>query len=260
MADLYFGQNTSFDIISRTHGRQRMRFVEAFETDPSHTNKRLWFFNSKEMLPVTIYEGVSGSFGYLETEEKNYLAMVMDQDPARQMINDDPGAYQEFCMLLNSRNEMGKQRNAIFVKGARISGAPESLAPREEQHSRVGYLAKTRYKIKSGGIAYVRILAPVPDLGVYRTQDDILSVNDAAPATTARATLLQLPEDVNIFDPVTERNWLAAYKNGVDVTQYTIDNPGAFVVSNTLGVGEVIFAEPLAATDVWEFYIPYYVA
>jgi hypothetical protein len=255
MADLYFGQNTAFDLISTSHGRKRLKFVESFEVDPSHTNKRLWFFNSKEMLPVSIYEGVSGSFGYLETEEKYFLAMVMDQDPARVIINDDPGAYLEFSMLLNSRNERGVQRNAIFVKGARISGVPESLAPREEQHSRVGFLAKTRYKIKNGGIAYVRILAETPDPLVFTTPDDILYDNLAG-----KATLAQLPADVNIFDPLTERNWLAVYKNGLDISQESIDNPGAFSVGNTLGVGEIMFATPPAATDVWEFYIPYYVA
>lgn len=254
MADLFFGQNTSFDLISQTHGRNRLKFVESFEVDPSHTNKRLWFFNSKEMLPVTIYEGASGSFGYLETEENLFLASVLDQDPTARMINDDPGAYVEFCALLNSRNERGKQRNAVFVKGMRITGAPESLAPREEQHSRVGFLAKTRYKVKHGGIMYVRILGAVPDPTVFRTPDDILS--DA----TGLATLPQVPEDVNIFDATTQRNWLAVYKNGYDVTQLSIDNPTTFAVNNTLGVGEIQFAAPLAATDVWEFYIPYYVA
>ena len=254
MADLFFGQNTSFDLISQTHGRKRLKFVESFEVDPSHTNKRLWFFNSKEMLPITIFEGCSGSFGYLETEEKFFLAMVMDQDPERQIINDDPGAYLEFCMLLNSRTEQGKQRNAIFVKGARISGSPESIAPREEQHSRVSYLAKTRYKIKNGGIIYCRVLNAVPDASIFRTPDDILC--DA----TGLAILPKVPADVNIYNATTERNWLAAYKNGSDFTQEAIDNPGAFSVNVNTGVGEIQFAAAPAATDVWEFYIPYFVA
>lgn len=255
MADLFFGQNTSFDLISQSHGRKRLKFVESFEVDPSHTNKRLWFFNSKEMLPVTIYEGCSGSFGYLETEEKFFLAMVMDQDPDRQIINDDPGAYLEFSILLNSRNERGKQSNAILVKGARISGSPESLAPREEQHSRVGFLAKTRYKIKNGGIMYARILGATPAVDVFRTPEDIL-----VDGTGLLATLPQLPADVNIFDPSTSRNWLAVYKNGQDISQLSIDNPGDFSVDVNAGVGEVSFASPVAAGDVWEFFIPYHVA
>lgn len=254
MADLYFGMNTSFDLISQTHGRRRLKFVENFEVDPSHTQKRLWFFNTKEMLPVTIFEGVSGSFGYLETEEKYFLAMVMDQDPMRAVMNDDPGAYLEFCMLLNSRNERGVQRQGIFVKGARIAGNPESQAPREEQHSRVGFLARTRYKVKNGGIAYMRILGETPDPTVYRTDDDLLYDE-----TAGNVILPNLPADVNIVDPHTERNWLAVYKNGHDISQESIDSTPEFVVNNTLGTGEISFITPPAPTDVWEFYIPYYV-
>lgn len=324
---IFFGQNTSFELVSQTHGRKRLKFVESFEVDPSHTNKRLWFFNSKEMLPVSIYEGASGSFGYLETEEKYFLAMVMDQDPNALMLNDDPGAYLEFCMLLNSRDERGKQRNGILVKGARIAGVPESMAPREEQHSRCGFLAKTRYKIKNGGILYTRILGATPAGTVFSTPDDIKAVvtytdvagagtvssstttvtgvgtafltgavpgdtilaggqrltiatvdSDTSLTTTAAASpalsaatytfsapptcvaaLPQLPSEVNIFDATTKRNWLAVYKNGIDMTQEAIDNPGLFSVTST-PTGKVVFPTELSATDVWEFYIPYYVA
>lgn len=251
MPNIIFGQNTSFDLISQTHGRKRLKFVESFEVDPSLNNKRLWFFNSKEMLPVSIFEGASGSFGYLETEEKYFLAMVMDQDPNLDVINDDPGAYLEFSALLNSRSERGKQINAIFVKGMRITGSPESLAPKEEQHSRVGYLAKTRYKLKGGGILYVRVLAASPDAAVFTTPEDL---NFDASGV---ATIPEVPQDINIFDQSTKRTWFAAYKNGEDYTQEEIDNPGAFVVADVSGVGTITLAAAPAATDVWEFFIPY---
>ncbi len=251
MPNIIFGQNTSFDLISATHGRKRLKFIESFDVDPSHNNKRLWFFNSKEMLPISIFEGCSGSFGFLETEEKFFLAMIMDQDPNLDVINDDPGAYLEFHALLNSRSERGKQINAIFVKGMRIAGTPESLAPKEEQHSRVGFLAKTRYKIKGGGILYVRALALVPDAAVFLTPDDINF--DAAGV----AVIPEVPQEINIFDQQTKRTWLAVTKNGEDYTQEEIDNPGAFVVNDIAGIGTITLAVAPADTDVWEFYIPY---
>ena len=251
MAKLFFGQNTSFDLISQTHGRKRLKFVENFEVDPSHQNKRLWFFNTKEMLPVAIFEGVSGNFGYLETEEKFFLSMVMDQDPAKEIINDDPGAYMEFHALLNSRDERGIQSNAIFVKGMRISGAPESLAPKEEQHSRIGFLAKTRYKLKGGGFAYYRILSATPDASVFTTSEDLHF--DAS----GSVTIPVLPADVNIYDSETTRTWIASMKNGSDMTQIEVDSPGHFTVSNSGGTGTITLASAPADTDVWEFIIPY---
>ncbi len=254
MPDIFYGQNTAFDLISQTHGRKRLKFVESFEVDPSHSNKRLYFFNSKESLAISIFEGVNGNFGYLETEETYFLAMVMDQDPTAQIINDDPGAYLEFNALLNSRNERGKQRNAIFVKGCRIAGVPESLAPREEQHSRVGFIGKTRYKIKGGGIMYLRILAATPDTGVFSTVDDVHF--DA----TGKYAFSTAPAAVNIMDAITTRTWLAAYKNGQDITQEAIDDPSLFsvnIVAGTPDTGEIVLPAAPAATDIWEFYIPY---
>lgn len=255
MADIFFGQNTSFDLISQTHGRKRLKFVESFEVDPSHSNKRLYFFNTKESLAISIFEGVNGNFGYLETEEIFFLAMVMDQDPTLVVINDDPGAYLEFCLLLNSRNERGNQRNSILVKGARIAGVPESMSPREEQHSRVGFIGRTRYKIKGGGIMYLRILAAVPDPSIFATPDDVNFTGASYAFSTA-------PFAVNIYDAVTTRTWLAAYKNGEDMTQAAIDDPSLFSVNIVAGppdTGEIVLPAAPAATDVWEFYIPYQV-
>ena len=253
MPDIFFGQNTSFQLISRSHGTKRLKFVESFEVDPSHVNKRLWFFNSKEALAISIFEGISGNFGYLETEEKFFLAMVMDQDPALEVMNDDPGAFLEFGILLNSRNELGEQRNAIYAKGCRIAGVPESLTPREEQHSRVGFIGSTRYKIKGGGILYVRALAAVPDPSVFTTPED---QNFDAGGVLALTTT---PFNVNIYDRNTTRTWLAAYKNGEDVTQAHIDGDVTFDVTiDAPGPGGTIDlgGAPLA-TDVWEFFIPY---
>lgn len=257
MADIFYGQNTSFDLVSQTHGRKRLKFVETFEVDPSHSNKRLYFFNTKESLAISIFEGVNGNFGYLETEETYFLAMVMDQDPSLDIINDDPGAYLEFNILLNSRNERGNQRNSIFVKGCRIAGVPESMAPREEQHSRVGFIGKTRYKIKGGGIMYLRVLAQTPDSSVFTT------VDDAHFDATGKLVLSQAPANVNIVDAVTTRTWLAAYKNGQDLTQEAIDDPSLFSVNIVAGppdTGEIVLPAAPAATDVWEFFIPYKVA
>lgn len=255
MPDIFFGQNTSFDLISKTHGRKRLKFVEAFEVDPSHTNKRLWFFNSKEALAISIFEGINGSYGYLETEEKFFLAMVMDQDPDLDVINDDPGAYLAYNILLNSRNESGKQRNAIFAKGCRIAGVPESMAPREEQHSRVSFIGSTRYKLKGGGIAYYRVLAATPDPSVFETDDDLNF--DASGVVD----IPDLPASINIYDPTTFRKWFAAYKNGEDQTQACIDDPTLFTVNIVAGPpitqNIALGAGAPLATDVWEFYIPY---
>jgi len=62
---------------------------------------------------------------------------------------------------------------------------------------------------------------------------------------------------VNILDALTTRRWLAAFKNGSDMTQSAIDDPSIFDVTSTVTGGEIQLPAAPAATDVWEFYIPY---
>ena len=248
MPDIFFGQNAEFKLISKSHGAFSLGFVESFEVDPSHANKRLYFFNKKEALPITIFEGVNGRFGYLETEERLFLAAVMDVDPSSDMINDDPSAYIDFHGLLNCRNEYGVIKNGIFVKMMRISGVPESMTPREEQHSQVGFIGSTRYKVKGGGILYSRVLAATPDPSVY------LSPDDTNFDGTGKVTLTKLPVSINIKDRITTRPWLAIYKNGEDQTLSQETNPT--ITFDTLTGVVDLGAAPLA-TDVWEFYTPF---
>ena len=96
MANIYYGQNSQFEIVSKTHGRYSLGYIESFEVDASQTNKRLYFFNKKEAMAIAVFEGVSGRFGFLDTEEKYYTAALLDVDPTAGIINDDPAAYNAF--------------------------------------------------------------------------------------------------------------------------------------------------------------------
>ena len=247
MADLYFGQNCEFALVSRDYGLKRLKFVEGWECGPEHINRRLWFFDAKEAVIVSIFEGISGSFNYLATEEKYFLYMVMNQNPNRDIVLDDPGSYVAFNALLNARDEFGVFKRATFVKTMKIAGNPETMQPREEQRSRVGYIAATRYSLLGGTIQYVRVLAPVPDAAVFRTQEDVLT--DVAHAVT----LDFIPAEINIINPSTFRDYIAVYKNGVDLSAAVqIAPPGTYF---TIAGDTITFPNALAPQDIWEFYL-----
>lgn len=246
MPEVYYGQNSSFSIISKTHGKVEMGFNEQFDVDVSLANKRLYFFNKKEALSLSVFEGVSGRFGYLETEEKYYQAAVMDVTPSSTMLNDDPSAYQEFGILLNCKNEAGTINNAIYVKGCRITSSPASMTPREEQHSTCSYIGATRFIIKGGGIKYTRFVGSAP---AYRTTDDV-TISGTGPIS---GTLTASATAVNIENSSTTRTYLAVYRNGTDVTKDTAYITG-FSVSGT----QVVFPSgTFGTTDVWETFTPY---
>lgn len=248
MSNLYFGQNSDFEIVSLRHGSYLLGFVEGFDVDVQHTNKKLFFFGKKEALTVSIFEGVSGRFGFLETEERYLVSAVMDVDPTTlDVINDDPSAYYPFNLILNVKNEEGIIENGIFVKGCRVTGLPESIAPREEQHGNISYIGATRYKIKGGGILHSRIVGSAP---VFSTTKDIAVVPPVAPATTPFvATLTEDFVQVNIENNTTKRKYLAVYKNGNDITK----DP-AQMANLTFGALNTIDFAAFAATDVYDIY------
>lgn len=259
MSSVYYGQNSEFIAVSKSHGPYSLGFVESFDVDVSHTNKRLYFFGKKEALTVSIFEGVSGRFGFLETEEKYLAAAIMDIDPSTfTVINDDPSAYYEFNLVLNVKNEEGIIENGMFIKGCRVTGLPESLAPREEQHGNISYIGATRYKMKGGAIQYSRIVSTSP---AYTTTGDIVAAElspVSSPPGPAVASLVHVPISVNIENNTTSRMYLAIYKNGKDITKDTVAmaNVSIPVPSGSPLTGTVEISN-MAATDVYDIYTVY---
>ena len=247
MPSIYFGQNSPFDIVSRSHGRLSLGYAESFEVDASQTNKRLYFFNRKEALAISIFDGVSGRFGFLDTEEKYYVAALLDVSPSATIINDDPGAYNAFNLILNIKNEQGIIENGIFVKGCRLAGAPETLSPRDEQHITPSYIGATRYKCKGGAIGYTRFVGSAP---AYHTADDV-AISGTGPHS---GTLAETAVSVNITNSTTTRTYLAVFKDGNDITNDAQQMVG-FSVSGT----QAIFPSGAftATTSVWEVYTTY---
>jgi hypothetical protein len=249
MANLYYGVNTAFNLVSKSHGRKELEFNEQFDIDVGLANKRLWFFNKKEALALSVFEGVSGRFGYLETESKDVSSVLQDVASSSTVVNDDPSSYQEFQIYLNYKNEAGVIEQGTFVKGCRVTSAPEAISPKEEQHNQVSYIGAIRYKIKGAGIQYTRFVSSAP---AVTTADDVA----VSGSDDISGTLPYSATSINVTTPTTTRTYLAVYRNGTDVTTnatYT-GSATAFSVSGTA----VVFPSgTFGTTDVWELYTAY---
>lgn len=174
MTNIYYGQNAELSLISQSHGRFSLGYCESFEVEPQHTQKKLFFFNKKEGLPISILEGGAGRFGYLESEEMFILGTLLDKNVRNMdVINDEPAAYQEFQIILNAKNNMGVLDMGVLVKRCRAAGNPAAMTPRDEQHGTFGFQAATRYLVKGAGIGYARITHATPAGSVTVTDDDI---------------------------------------------------------------------------------------
>lgn len=252
MTNLYYGQNAEFSLVSRSHGRFELGYCESMEIEPQHTQKKLYFFNKKEGLPVSILEGASGRFGYLESEELHILGVLMNINTrTKTVIVDEPAAYQEFHVILNAKSDTGVLDLGILAKRCRAAGNPASMTPRDEQHGSFGYQAATRYVVKGAGIAYDRILSATPDASLTQLDSDLHFVDGTAgpPATSASVTLSHTPELINIEAVTTTRYYFYVLKNGSEVkTGFTIDP-----VTNKFELSPGV--NP--ATDVWEVFYAY---
>lgn len=249
MPNIYYGVNTEFNLVSKSHGRKELEFNEQFDIDVGLANKRLWFFNKKEALALSVFEGVSGRFGYLETESKDVSSVLQDVASSATVVNDDPSSYQEFHIYLNCKNEAGVIEQGTFVKGCRVTSAPESITPKEEQHNQVSYIGAIRYKIKGAGIQYTRFVSSAPP---FASADDI-TISGTGPFT---GTLAHSATSVNIETPTATRTYLAVYRNGTDVTKQATYTGSAtdFSVSGTT---VIIPSGTFDTTDVWELYTAY---
>jgi len=116
---IFYGQNAELDIVSLSHGKFALGFNEQFDVDVSMTNKRLYFFNKKESLALSIFEGVSGRFGFLNTTENYFRAAVMDISPSSSMTNDDPGAYQELLRCLGTVPSNVDAKHRVYASASR---------------------------------------------------------------------------------------------------------------------------------------------
>lgn len=250
MTNIYFGQNAELSLISRSHGRFSLGYCESFEVEPQHTQKKLYFFNKKEALPISILEGGAGRFGYLESEELYILGTLLDKN-VREMdvINDDPAAYQEFHLMMNAKNQFGVLDMGVLVKRAKAAGNPSGMTPRDEQHGTFGFQCATRYLIKGAAIGYARILQSTPDPLLTTTDDDVTAAQ-AAPGDPWIADLPSTPVMINIEDAKTERLYFYVLKNGDEVkTGFTVTDAPTPQIS----IPEAEFA----AGDVYELFYAY---
>lgn len=252
MPSVYYGQNSDLNLVSQTHGRFTLAFVESLEADVQHTNKRLYFFNNKTALAISIFEGAQGRFGFLATDEKYLLAAIGDISPSGSgsngVINNDPGAYYPFDILSEVKNEAGTIEKGMLVLGCRVAGIPSSMAPREEQHGTCNYIANTKYEIQGGGIQYARFISSAP---AYSTADDI-AISGTGPFS---GTLAHSATEINIINNSTYRTYLAIKKNGSDIS----NNTGTDLSGFSITADQVVFPTGAFAntTDVWEIYTAY---
>ncbi len=248
MTNIYYGQNAELSLVSQSHGRFSLGYCESFEVEPQHTQKKLFFFNKKEGLPISILEGGAGRFGYLESEEMFILGTLLDKNVRNMdVINDEPAAYQEFQIILNAKNNMGVLDMGVLVKRCRAAGNPASMTPRDEQHGTFGFQAATRYLVKGAGIGYARITHATPAVGVTVTDEDLQFVTPVDPLVDPfTATLTNVPALINIEDALTTRLYFYVLKNGVEIkTGFTLSALGVF---NVMGV---------ANTDIYEVFYAY---
>jgi hypothetical protein len=172
---IFTGQRNQIRLVTKTHGVIRPNLVDSFEFTPKLSNKRVpEFDNLVDALTYTTFDGGSGKISYLESNQGQISAALMDIDPASvtQMLN--PATLADFQVFMNLMGLDGKIKGCMLLYGCTPTGNPFQQTVKE------GAKRSLDFECLNGII--------FPGLALQYTRARGATTQQAAPADPALAT------------------------------------------------------------------------
>lgn len=129
---IFEGQRNQVRIITKSHGIIRPNLVDGFDFTPKFSNKRVQEFdNPVDALTYTTFDGGSGKISYLESNQGQIIAALMDLDPtvAVQMLN--PTGFQPFDVFMNMMGQDGLVKGCALLYACTPTSNPFSQTVKE---------------------------------------------------------------------------------------------------------------------------------
>jgi hypothetical protein len=236
--DIQVGQDTKIEVSSRSHGRKRIPMAQTLGFTPAKTVTQVGEFDNKNpILTFETFDGVEVSFEVMQADQADLEAMVMDQNPAGNIVAMDQSQTGEVRIWCNyTGRNTGYVYAAEFAEDLRLSANPSTSTLKDP--TKQAYTFKgTRYvrvKGKTGqkcSIQYNRFV----NTPTYATADDI---NFAGSVGTFPKTPVDIPQ----YGGVTYTDNLAVVKNGTKLTTgFTIDKSGKTItMTDAPASGDVV--------------------
>ena len=122
---IFTGQNAALRAVTRSHGILRPNLVQDLTLDPKLAAKRVDEYDNKvSALTYYTFDGVSGSFKYVDSNQGLINALLMDRDPAAAVGILNPANYQPFSLFGNRKGLDGKIKGAFVAYLLTAAGHP----------------------------------------------------------------------------------------------------------------------------------------
>lgn len=245
--DLTKGKRTPVDMVSYTHGRQTLPWVQSLNITPNGTSESYGQFGSDDaVIVVNSFMDADLALEVLVSDQKQLEAMLMDVDPAGDAIVLNPGTarpvsiFAQYNGIVDGNDVIG----SVFVPNAVLTGMPstEDLTT----PAKVTYNLKGKFlrKVTDAKIEYSRCV--LPGFTGFATAEDKPFVG-AGPYTVAMTNVVLVYEEAG---GATTKNYLCVMLNGVPIDT-------GFSIVTALGVSTLTYTGTLAVTDVLEVFTIY---
>lgn len=172
---IFEGQRNQVRLISRTHGVIRPNLVQGFNFTPKFSNKEVAEFDNKvNALTYTTFDGGTGKLEYIDSNQGQISAALMDLDPtvAVQMLN--PAELQPFDIFMNLMGQDGLVKGCALLYACSPTSNPFEQTVKDAAKRSIDFTCLN-------GIWF-------PGLAMQYTRMRTAGTIQAAPATPTLAT------------------------------------------------------------------------
>jgi hypothetical protein len=241
--DVTKGKRTPVDVVSYSHGRQTLPWVQSLNITPNGSAESYGQFGSDDaVLVVGSFTDADVAMEVLVSDQKQLAAALMDVNPAGEIVTLDVAQSKPVTILATYKGvaDGTKIVGSVFVPSAVLSGAPvteDLTTPAKVAFAFKGKLMRLPIGAK---ILYTRARGSA-FAGFQTTEDKVFA--GVGPYTV---TLDQSAETWEAAGGASTLNYLAVFKDGSMV------DTGFTVVTTTFTVTE----DP-STTHVWEVFTLY---
>ncbi len=151
------GQPTQIRVVSQSHGIIRPNMVDGVDFTPKISVKQIDEYDNPEpSLLYQTFDGGTGKLSYVESNQGQVEAMLMDQDPTAAIALMDPVGYKPMTMAMNYRGLDGNFKRSVLLKNCLCSGSPVTQTVKDASKSTIDFMFTGMYRFPGLAILYTR--------------------------------------------------------------------------------------------------------
>lgn len=154
---IYTGQRNQLRLVTLSHGIIRPNLVDSFNFTPKISVKEVpEFDNPVNALIYSTFDGGTGKIGYMESNQGQINAALMDLDPtvAPQMLN--AAFFQNFQTFMNLKGQDGKIKGSMLLYNCVPGAVPFDQAVKDAAKRGIDFTCLNGVQFQGLAMLYTR--------------------------------------------------------------------------------------------------------